>query len=390
MQTTKEWNCLVATWLVILAGLGIRLAISSQFLLVPDEANYWQWSRYLALGYHDHPPMLAWTIWLSTQLFGHTEFAVRLPTVLGSGLTSFYICLLAARWFSCRCALHVALLFQGILLFNGAALIATPDGLLLPCWAAACYHSAMALSNRSSGQWLMTGIWFGLGLLSKYTMLLFLPSLFFCMLTVPFYRTQLAGIWPWLGLVAGFILFTPVLLWNADNGWATFRHVLYQGGIGKTDIVTLRYVGDFFGEQLLLLSPVTFLLLLITWLGSKARTRLGAGDSSFLIWMSATTFVIFFLLSFHVRIYGNWPAAGYLTGIILLASLFSPGRVGAQPRTTRRWNVAVILAYLMTVPVLVQVVYPLLPLSTKLDRIARETTCWDELGKQVDKAVSSV
>jgi len=390
MQTTKEWNCLVATWLVILAGVGIRLAISGQFLLVPDEANYWQWSRYLALGYHDHPPMLAWTMWLSTQLFGHTEFAVRLPTVLGSGLTSFYICLLAVRWFSCRCAFHVALLFQGILLFNGAALIATPDGLLLPCWAAACYHSAMALSNRSPGQWMMTGIWFGLGLLSKYTMLLFLPSLFFCMLAVPSYRKQLTTLWPWLGLFAGLSLFTPVLLWNADNGWATFRHVLYQGGVGNTDIVTLRYVGDFFGEQLLLLSPLAFVLLLITWLGSKAHKRLGAGDSSFLIWMSATTFVIFFLLSFHVRIYGNWPAAGYLTGIILLASLFSPGRVGAKPRTTRLWNVAVILAYLMTIPVLVQAVYPVLPLSIELDRIARETTGWDDLGKKVDEIVSSM
>ncbi|HEB67991.1 MAG TPA: glycosyltransferase family 39 protein, partial [Desulfobulbus sp.] len=177
MQTTKEWNCMVATWLVILIGLGIRLAVSTQFLLVPDEANYWQWSRYLALGYHDHPPMIAWTIGLATRIFGQTEFAVRLPTVLGMAVTSFYLCLLAARWFSCRCAFHVALLVQGILLFNGASLIATPDGLLLPCWAAACYHSAMAISNRSRGQWLMTGLWFGLGLLSKYTMILFLPSL---------------------------------------------------------------------------------------------------------------------------------------------------------------------------------------------------------------------
>jgi undecaprenyl-diphosphatase len=329
--------------------------------------------------------MISWTIWLSSTIFGHTEFAVRLPTIIGSGITSFYLCLLAARWYSCRCAFHVALLFQGILIFNGAALIATPDGLLLPCWAAACYHSAMALSNRSAGQWMMTGIWFGLGLLSKYTMLLFLPSLFFCMLAVPVYRQQLAKPWPWLGLVVGFLFFTPVILWNADHGWATFRHVLYQGGVDNTDILTLKYVTDFFGEQLLLLSPMVFILLLITWLGSKARTRLGKADSSYLIWMSATTFVVFFLLSFRVRIYGNWPAAGYLTGIILLAALFSPGRKGATPRTTRLWNLAILLAYVMTIPVLVQAVYPALPLSIELDRIARETTGWDELGKVIDK-----
>ena len=381
---------MIATWLVILTAVGIRLAISGQFLLVPDETNYWQWSRYLALGYHDHPPMIAWTIWLSSTIFGHTEFAVRLPTILGSAVTSFYLCLLAARWFSCRCAFHVALLFQGILLFNGTAMIATPDGLLLPCWAAACYHSAMALSNRSPGQWLMTGIWFGLGMLSKYTMLLFLPSLFFCVLVVPVYRKQLTSPWPWLSLIAGLLLFTPVVIWNADHGWATFRHVLYQGGIDNPDILTLKYVVDFFGEQLLLFSPLAFVLLLITWLGSKAHKRLGKADSNFLLWMSATTFMVFFLLSFRVRIYGNWPAAGYLTGVVLLAALFSPGRVGAKPRTTRRWNLTILLAYLMTIPVLVQAIYPVLPLSIDLDRIARETTGWDELGNKVDNIVNAM
>ncbi|HEB69958.1 MAG TPA: glycosyltransferase family 39 protein, partial [Desulfobulbus sp.] len=335
-------------------------------------------------------PMIAWTIGLATRIFGQTEFAVRLPTVLGMAVTSFYLCLLAARWFSCRCAFHVALLVQGILLFNGASLIATPDGLLLPCWAAACYHSAMAISNRSRGQWLMTGLWFGLGLLSKYTMILFLPSLFFCMLAVPAYRKQLAGPWPWIGLLCGLFLFTPVLIWNCENGWATFRHVLYQGGLDDSRLLSLRYVGDYLGTQLLLLSPLVFILLVAAWFSPKTRQRLGAEDSAFLIWMSATTFFVFLVLSFHVRIYGNWPAAGYLSGIILIAAMYSPGRVGTRPRTTRLWNIALALAYFMTIPVMIQLVYPVLPLSIKLDRIARETEGWDTLGAEVDAVVRSM
>jgi undecaprenyl-diphosphatase len=390
MQTTKEWNCTIAAWLIILVALAVRLFISSRFLLVPDEANYWQWSRHLALGYHDHPPMIAWTIGLATRLFGQNEFAVRLPTVLGLAVTSFYLFALSARWFSRRCGFHVVLLLQGLLLLNGAALIATPDGLLLPCWAAACYHSAMALSYRSPGQWLLTGIWFGLGMLSKYTMLLFLPSLFFCMLIIPFYRKQLATVWPWFGLLVGLACFTPVLLWNSHNGWATFRHVLYQGGIDNSSLITLRYVVDFLGTQLLLLSPLVFLLLLSVWLSRSTRSRLQPADASFLISMSATTFVVFFLLSFHVRIYGNWPAAGYLSGIVLLAAVYSPGRAGAVPRTTRLWNIAVGTAYLLTVPILIQLLYPVLPLSINLDRIARETTGWDKLGLRVDQVVNSM
>ncbi|MCW5209916.1 glycosyltransferase family 39 protein, partial [Desulfobulbus sp. US1] len=212
-QSTKETRYIWLTWLVLSAGLAVRLLISGQFFLVPDEANYWQWSRYLALGYHDHPPMIAWGIWLATSLFGHTEFAVRLPTVLALAFSSVYLCLLAVRWFSWRTALQVALLTQGVLLMIGSALITTPDGMLLLCWAAACYHAARAVEEDTLSQWLLTGIWFGLGLLSKYTMLLFLPSLFFAMIFTGAYRKRLLSYRPWLGLVTGFLLFTPVILW---------------------------------------------------------------------------------------------------------------------------------------------------------------------------------
>ncbi|MCI5132556.1 MAG: glycosyl transferase, partial [Candidatus Electrothrix sp. EH2] len=158
----EETKYLRLTWLVLTAGLAVRLLISGQFLLVPDEAYYWQWSRYLALGYHDHPPMIAWGIWGATKLLGHTEFAVRLPAILALAAASVYLCLLTVRWFSWQTALHVALLTQGLLLLNGSALIATPDSMLLLFWAAASYHAARAVEEDTLLQWLLTGICFGL------------------------------------------------------------------------------------------------------------------------------------------------------------------------------------------------------------------------------------
>lgn len=390
MSQSKECNCLGATWLVLLGALVVRLVISSHFLLVPDEANYWQWSRYLDIGYHDHPPMIAWTIHLATRIFGNTEFAVRLPTVLGITIASCYLCLLAARWFSCRCAFHVALVSQALLLINGSALIATPDGLLLPCWAAACYHASQALERDTLGQWLLTGIWFGLGLLSKYTMLLFLPSLFFCMILVPVYRGKLLRFKPWLGLICGFILFTPVIVWNARHNWATFRHVLFQGGVDNSAFFTLRYLGDFFGSQAALVSPVFFLFILAAWLTGWTSKRLRPGDGPFLIFMSLTTFLVFTLLAFHVRIYGNWPAPAYLTAIILIAALFSPGQQGYKKSHYRLWNFGMGLAYFMSCAVLIQLVYPVLPVRVDLDRTARETRGWMEIGRVVDEAVKTM
>ena len=386
----KEVNYLKATWIVLLFGLAIRIFLSGHFLLTPDETYYWQWSRYLDLGYQDHPPMIAWTIWLSTYLFGQNELAVRLPTIIGITGTFFYMALLAARMFSWHTAFHVVLLCQGILLFNGAALIATPDGLFLPCWAGASFHAAQALKGERSGQWLATGFWFGIGLLSKYTMLLFLPSLFLCILCIKPYRLRLFRVAPWGGLVLGMCLFTPVLLWNSNNEWATFRHVFYMGGIDSIGFFTIRYVGDFLAEQFALLSPLVFCLILFIWRPGTSNRHPISADVQFLIWMSLPTFLVFLLISLHSRVYGNWPAAGYLTAIVLIASLYSSTRSNFKEPPKRIWKLTVFTAYLITLPILVQLIYPILPVPVKYDRTANETIGWDDLGKSVGEIITSM
>ncbi len=378
----RNKNAPLYTALCIIAGFTLlRAFLSTQFLLVPDETNYWQWSRYLDIGYHDHPPMIAWTIWLSTKLFGHTAFGVRLPTILGGALFSVYTMLLAAHWFNRRLAPAAALLTQMVLLYVGSSLIATPDGLLLPCWAAACYHASVALTRPGKSHWMLTGVWFGLGLLSKYTMLLFPPSLFFCMLCSSRFRHALATARPWLGLVTGFLIFSPVLIWNSQHEWATFRHVLYQGGIDNGPFFTTRYLGDFFAAQAALLSPFLFLFILVVWFYPPISRGLKNGSRAFLLWMSLPGFLLFLLLAFHVRIYGNWPAPVFTTAIILFLGVFGP--VQGKIQSILPWRLSLYGALFITLPILVQVTYPLLPIPLSLDRTARETVGWDQLGEIV-------
>ncbi len=379
-ENTKS---LLYTSLAIIIGCAlVRCLIGTQFLLAPDEANYWQWSRYPALGYHDHPPMIAWSIWLSTRALGHSELAVRLPAILGGMLFSLYTVLLTAHWTGWKNGPAGALLTQVILLYTGSALLATPDSLLLPCWAAACYHASLALSGgRYRTHWILTGTWFGLGMLSKYTMLLFLPCLFFCMLSRKKFRHALTGPWPWLGLVMSSLLFSPVILWNLHNEWTTFRHVLYQGGIDHGWHFSIRYLGNFFGAQATLLSPFLLLFILFLWLYPPATRDLDKDARTFLIWMSLPGFVLFFLLAFHVRIYGNWPAPIFTTGLVLFLAVFSPER--EKQGSKWPWRLSLYGAICTTLPVLIQVTYPLLPLPLDLDRTAKETTGWDQLGVMV-------
>ena len=55
----------------------LRAVMAAQLPLSADEAYYWLWSKRLAFGYYDHPPLIAWAIRAGTSLLGDTPLGVR-------------------------------------------------------------------------------------------------------------------------------------------------------------------------------------------------------------------------------------------------------------------------------------------------------------------------
>src|SRR5659263_49655 len=55
-----------------------------------DEAYYWMYSKYLAWGYFDHPPMIALMIKIGYHFF-HNELGLRLVVVLSQLVTLWVI-----------------------------------------------------------------------------------------------------------------------------------------------------------------------------------------------------------------------------------------------------------------------------------------------------------
>lgn len=395
MQHKNDKMYINAALLLIAAGALFRLFFSGQFLLVPDETNYWQWGRHLDWGYHDNAPMIGWTIRLATVFLGHTETAVRLPSVIAMTIASLYLFAAAKRWFTPRAAFYTALLTQGILEFYAGGLLATTDGLQAAGWAAAAYHVGRAYENHRWSQWLLGGLWFGFGFLSKYTMAVFLPGAYlFGLLSAP-HRSRLTDIRPYAGLLVGVLMFLPVIAWNASHDWNSVRHVAHIGGADTSFQLHVKYLGEYLGGQAGLISPLIFILVLAAW-HIVAWSREIRWHYRYLFWTSFPMFAMFAILSLHTRVYANWPGTAYLTATILVAALFFDQSKATEThpglyRFGRRigpWAVG--LAYGLTALLLLHVWTPVLPLSKKTDRVAREVVGWDILGEKTSEILQEM
>ncbi len=305
--------------LAIAALIVLRAMMAAWLPLSADEAYYWLWSRHLAAGYYDHPPLIAFLIRSGTLLFGDSEFGVRFCGVLLS---------IAASWFVWRAgqailrddakAALAALLFNLTLMAGVEMLAVTPDTPSIVATAAFLFCLAKIQETRDGRWWLWAGAAAGLGLLSKYSGLFAGAGALVWLLASPRERSWLKTPWPWAGGVLALVIFLPNLWWQSQHQWMTFA---FQFGRVTGGHLTLRFLGEFIGAQFGLATP--FILVLAVMGAWAARRR---ADARFLlIAMMAPALAYFLIHTLHDRVQGNWPAFLYPMLAILAADMFAPG-----------------------------------------------------------------
>lgn len=202
--------------------VALRLIYLGQLELIPDEAYYWAYAQHLELSYLDHPPLVAWLIWLGTAVFGDRELGVRSGAFICGLLAMGYLYAFARNLHGKTTAMRAVMLLAVLPFGFASGLLMTPDAPLMAAWAATLYYLERALVAGRHGAWLGVGIAGGLGLLSKYTLALLGPAALVYMLLDPTARRWLRRPHPYLAAGLALLLFTPVLIWNAEHQWASF------------------------------------------------------------------------------------------------------------------------------------------------------------------------
>ncbi len=300
----RQWMPVIA---LIAAMTALRLVYASVLDLRTDEAYYWTWSKENVLSFLDHPPMIAWFIRFGTAIFGDTNFGVRFAGLVAMPVTQGLLADIVRRVTHDFRAVMIAVLMTEAALYYGLLMAkVSPDVALIPFATAMVWALVRLAESNDARWWLAAGTFAGLALLSKFTAVLLLPAVLAFML-VPRWRGQwLRGVYPWAAALIAFTLFLPVLIWNLQHDWASFRFQLVRAA--ATHEWSLRTLGEFLGLQFGLVGFV-LLPVVLTGVGLTASRGYRRLDAVAILLSTAVIFPFLYFLwrSLGLRIGDTWP-----------------------------------------------------------------------------------
>ncbi|MBO0345838.1 glycosyltransferase family 39 protein [Roseibium sp. CAU 1637] len=365
---------------LVLALAVLKVWAAANSHLVEDEAYYRLWGLHPALGYYDHPPMIAWWIWAGQQLLGDTVLAVRAAVILSSVLGSLVLWRTGLLLFGARAAGWAVLFFNASLLIGIGGILATPDAPSVLFWGLAFWALVELQTSENANWWLAVGLFAGLGLVSKYSCLFLGTGILLWLVWVPTARKWF-GTWQlWAGGLLAVYIFAPVLYWNQLHDWVSFYKQFGRAGSGA---LTSKYIFEFIGAVFGLMNP---LVALPACLGAALLSRgtWGKQAGSALVIVTVLPFLAYLIFhSLHARVQANWPAPLF-PAFALMAGMFV-ARASTASRFWRIWATgAVVSGLVIAVVVQIHAVAPLTGVLARKDPTF-QLRGWPEVGRQIEQ-----
>jgi 4-amino-4-deoxy-L-arabinose transferase-like glycosyltransferase len=333
-------NAAWVRWL--LALLPLRIAFAAVVPLLPEEAYHWNFARHLDWSYYDHPPMIGWAIAAGRLLCGDTPLGIRLVPLLFSVGTTALLARLTRRFHGDAAAVWAVVLFTLAPVPTVVAEAGFPDSPLLFFWMLTMTWTWEAVDGNKPGLWLAAGAALGAAMLSKYTAVLLVPSVFFYLALSKRDRRWLATPWPYVAGLVALAVFTPVIYWNWKHEWASF---LFQS---KGRMQESR--GFSLHRYLLAQALAPFSLTLpLAVVALRRLLRPARPEEEFLRAFFLPMFLLFAVISCIRPPHILWPLASYLGVFVAMAGMAAEGagKVAAFYGRHRGWLVGVSAALLI-------------------------------------------
>ncbi len=294
----------------------INVLQSNYTALFEDEAYYWIWSKNLAFGYFDHPPLVAVWIKISSILF-NSELGIRFFSSVSFTLMLIVIWLIIDHKQKWNFVGLFFLLIISMALLNVFGFVTTPDTPLLLFVAAFIYAYKRFLVNENWLNTLFLGISMAAMLYSKYHGVLVILFIVLSNLTLLRHKKF------WLAGIIAILLFLPHLYWQYENGFPSFVYHLKERGkkLYRIENTIMYFV------NLIAIVGITFPVIYKAFFKQKAYSKFEK-SLQFLIY----GFIVFFFFStFASRPQAQW------TGIILIPLTILTFPYFIKHKKERKW-----------------------------------------------------
>ena len=332
-----------------MAGLLFRSIVAGWLFPGFDEAYYYLYSQHLDWSYFDHPVMVALTTGFGPWITGvASPFTIRWGALLLHTGSLWLLYLTGVKLFNAQAAQLTLAIATIIPIFQiGFGVLTLPDSPLIFFWSASLYCAACEFfSDRSyqpSARLALLGVLVGLACLSKYHgFLLGFGLIGFC-LTSPRHRRALLSPWAGLGLFLFIIVLFPLLFWNWQHEWISFRFQLSSRFEPEPGVPQNGY--SFLGAVGVWLAGIAYLFptmgVPLWWVsGADLAQTLSSRTRTFkprlILWVSLPLTLGFTLLGGYQQILAGWPMPGFWGLTLLLGDRAQHWQKQSQ-RGVRRW-----------------------------------------------------
>ncbi len=288
-----------------------------------DTIEALAWGSNLDWGFNKHPPMSAFAVELFYQIFGSQDWAYYFLSQIFVILAFFVVWILSKEFFKNEnyCLISV-LLLEGIYFYNFTSPEFNVNISQLPFWALSVLFAWKGFKDNKTSDWLLFGLFAGLGILSKYLFiyLLIAMDVFFIYMII---KKQI-NFKSLISLLPFFLILFPHLVWLIENDYITITYGLHRTGTGDQNILDhFLHPIIFLGKQIGILIPFFAMFLFAL---SKFKTKFNFKDKKllFLLAINIIPIILMFLTSLimGVKIRTMWMTPFYLFFGLLLVYLF--------------------------------------------------------------------
>jgi len=272
------------------------------------------WGSNLDWGFEKHPPLSAFFTEIFYQIFGNQDWAYYLLSQIFITFSFVIIFKLAKEFLKNEThALISVFLLEGIFFYSFTTPEFNVNICQIPFWSLTIYYAWQSFNNDKIHNWILFGLFAGLGVLSKYLFfyLLIGIKLFFIYYLI---KNKKFNFKYFIPIIVFLLILSPHLIWLVENDYKTITYGLKRTGLEESILLNhLIYPVKFIFKQIGALLPFFVLLILII---KNFKFKIDSGDkkSIFLIFITLVPILLMIITSlvFAANIRTMWMTPFYL------------------------------------------------------------------------------